>query len=151
MLEEDKQYVKAYLNEKEQALFFQLKVYEQAHCLDVARQMARDVSIKDCHDEEKKQLIRIGLLHDIGKIKYPLNPIEKSIIVVLDKVTKGKIKNFTQLKMVKCYYEHAELGYILLKETGNYDEFFLEIIKNHHMKNPQDMRASLLKKCDDRA
>ena len=36
------------------------------------------------------------ILHDIGKIVYPLNPIQKGVMVLLDKVTKGSIKRCSQ-------------------------------------------------------
>lgn len=149
MTAEDTDFVKSYLNKKEQELFFQLRVYEQAHCLHVAQgMMMQDEHLKA---EDKHELIRMGLLHDIGKIKYPLNPIEKSIIVVLDKLTKGKIKQMKQLKMVKCYYEHAQIGCQLLSEIGDYEAEFLLAIKNHHEPSAQNEKARLLKKCDDAA
>lgn len=145
MREEDQLFVKKHLNKKEQELFFQLRVYEQTHSVRVARHMKEN----ECNIEEEQDMIRIGLLHDIGKIKYPLNPIEKSIIVVLDKMTKGNIKKMRRLKMVKCYYEHAQIGYELLCALGGYDAEFLEAIKYHHEPLPKGEKTRLLKQCDD--
>ena len=98
---------------------------------------------------ENHEMIRLGLLHDIGKIKYPLNPIEKSIIVLLDKLTKGKIQRMTSLKIVKCYYEHAEIGYELLKALAQYDETFLERVRRHHSQGKGDEVLECLKNADD--
>ena len=149
MSAEDISYVKCYLNEKEQKLFFKLRVYEQAHCLKVAQNMV--VQNKVLNVEDKSEMIRIGLLHDIGKIKYPLNPIEKSMIVILNKLTKGRIKKFSKLKMVKCYYEHAQIGYELLCAIGEYNSTFLQAIKEHHNPEFKSQKIELLKKCDDAA
>ena len=123
--EEEKEWVESYLSPKESTLFFKLKIYEQRHCIDVTKLLA-------IQTEENRELVRLGLLHDIGKTKCPLNPIEKSIIVILDKMTKGAIKKWTSLKMVKCYYDHAEIGYQLLKNLDHYDEEFLGSIRKHH-------------------
>lgn len=146
--EEEIELIKCYLSEDEQELFFKLLVHEQKHCVLVAK------GLKEACDNQKKQseLIRLGLLHDIGKIKYPLSPIEKGIIVILDRLTKGKISKFKDVKMVKCYYEHASASYEMLNQIGIYEERFLNIIRDHH--NPHiegDENLRLLKKYDDMA
>lgn len=149
MAVEDIEFVKSYLSKKEQELFFQLKIYEQSHSLRVAKNMIKEDG--SLNAEDKRERIRIGLLHDIGKIKYPLNPIEKSIIVVLDKITGGRISKARRLKIVKCYYEHPQLGYELLSEIGGYEVEFLQAIKNHHEPQPRTEKVRLLKQCDDAA
>ena len=123
--QEEIKWVKRYLSEAECSLFFKLRIYEQRHCLDVAYLLKEKT-------QESQEMIRLGLLHDIGKMVYPLNPIEKSIMVILDKASKGRMRKLKKFKMVKCYYEHAQIGYELLKKQGHYEEAFLEIIKQHH-------------------
>lgn len=140
--QEERKWVQKYLIPAEYQLFFKLKVYEQRHCIDVAKKLSVETN-------ENEEMIRLGLLHDIGKIKHPLNPFEKSLIVVLDKVTKGTVKKWTSLKMVKCYYNHAEIGYELLKQLGEYDESFLRRIRNHHYTDEGDKLLELLKNADD--
>ena len=139
--EEDLSFVRQYLNRKELELFMKLKPYEQRHCIDVANQLKRV-------DLEDTEMIKLGLLHDIGKILYPLHPVEKSIIVVLDRLTAGRIKKYNTYKMVKCYYEHPQLGYELLRSLGGYEESFLKLIQNHHQseKNP---RLLILQQADN--
>ncbi len=139
---EEHRWVEYYLSEKECELFFKLKVHEQRHCIDVAKILAKQ-------SNEDEGLIRLGLLHDIGKIKYPLNPIEKSMIVLLDRLTKGKIKQWTSLKMVKCYYHHAELGYNLLRNLDDYNIDFLECIKNHHRSEKVNQTLKWLQDADN--
>ena len=142
---DEKRWIKGYLTEKEQALFFKLKVYEQKHALCVAKLLSEWTN-------ESQEMIRLGLLHDIGKVLYPLNPIQKSIIVILHKVTFGKIKRFNQFKIVKCYYEHPILGSELLSRQGVYEKEFLECIKRHHELIDSDKispNLSLLQKADN--
>lgn len=151
--EEDEKLIETYLGSYELSLFRELKVYEQKHCIQVALGI-----MKDYPSDDKEELIRVALLHDIGKIKYPLNPIEKSIIVLLDKFTKGKIKKMKRLKVVKCYYEHPEIGYNMLNERGGYTKEFLELVRYHHDKEIQGKdgmqigsQLRILQICDDRA
>lgn len=139
--EEDIAFTRKYLREQEWELFSQLRLYEQRHCIDVAQKL-KELSKGDT------EMIRLGLLHDIGKIQYPLNPLEKSMIVILDKVTQGKIKKYRQCKMVKCYYEHPQLGYELLKQTNDYEEDFLKRIQNHHRQTEEE-KLLQLQQCDD--
>lgn len=142
----EKEFVAAYLNIQEQELFFRLQVSEQKHCINVA------YDIKENEMNPKKEyLIRLALLHDIGKIKTKLTPIDKAVIVIIDKVTKGKVGKYTKYKKVKVYYHHGEMGYELLKEIGGYDEDFLEIIRKHHGKgNKDDELLMILQQWDDR-
>lgn len=139
---EDICFVNKYLSKKELGLFNRLKSYEQKHCIDVAMRL-KEMS------EGETEMIRLGLLHDIGKIKYPLSPLEKSLIVILDKVSKGKIKSCKRSKMVKCYYEHPQIGYELLKETDQYEETFLETIRRHHDLEIEGVKLQLLQQADD--
>lgn len=121
--------IKNYLTKEEQILFYKLQIFEQKHCLNVANDIKKDFP-------NNKSLIRIGLLHDIGKIKCPLSLIDKSIVVLLDKVTKSKIKSFNHPKIL-CYYNHAFYSYEILKNLKiSKEELF--VILNHHNKSEDE-------------
>lgn len=145
LTEEDKLFIKCYLNEEEQRLFCQLQLYEQNHCLSVARGLKAEY--------EDEMLIRLGLLHDIGKSAYPLNPIKKSIMVLLNKITGGYIRRLKGFNIVKGHYDHAQISYEYLKQLGNYDEFFLQVVREHHEKNINHIKKNkwllALQKYDD--
>lgn len=146
--EEDKAFYKKYLTLKETVLFERLKRYDQKHSLAVAYILKEKTDINE-------EMIRLGLLHDIGKQVYPLNLFKKGSMVILDKVTKGRIKRYQNIRMVESYYEHPQWGYELLKEEGGYEEAFLQIIKSHHMKGSFniniDKRLFMLQEADDLA
>lgn len=144
----DMKIIDEYLNKEEKTFFYKLSTYEQKHSVNVARDMI-DVCKKN--NIKENYLIKAALLHDIGKINKKINPIVKSILVVLDNISKGKIKKYDRIKVVDVYYNHGYKGYKLLKDTGNYDERFLYLIKNHHNHNIKgNEKLDLLKSCDSR-
>jgi putative nucleotidyltransferase with HDIG domain len=143
---DDEELIDRYLDIEEKKLLKRLSVYEQKHSVNVAREV-----LKRGKEEgiSNKSLIKAALLHDVGKGLKKLNPIEKSIIVILDNITKGKLKKLDRVKKVDIYYSHAEKGYELLKTAGKYDERFLYLIRNHHnMDIINDSELDLLIKCD---
>lgn len=143
----DVDFINKYLNESEKALFNQLSTYEKKHSLCVARDILRQVT-KD-NLEYQMYIVKVGLLHDIGKIKYRLNTIDRVILVLLDKFSKGKIKNINN-KKVHIYFFHGEEGYNILKSMG-YEEPFLNIVRDHHSnKNRENVDMRLLVDADNR-
>lgn len=130
--EEERDFVRFYLSAQEQDLFEKLQVSEQKHCINVAMDIQEEII---AGDKNKAYLIRLGLLHDIGKTYAGLNPIDKSIIVILDKLTNGKLKKYSKYKKINSYYNHGKIGSKILRELGGYSGWFLEMIENHHMEN----------------
>lgn len=137
MKEEDYKYVEAILNENEVSLFYKMIKSEQKHSVRLARDIEKaiDYIVVDDPDIVKNRdlLIKSSLLHDVGKSRAKINIFEKSIIVILNKITKGNLKNVNN-KKVDCYYNHSEYSYELLKDIID-DEIILNIIKNHHSKS----------------
>lgn len=145
---DDIKLIDRYLNNDERVLFNRLSEYEQKHCINAAKEV-----IKVCKDRniENNELIKAGLLHDIGKIYKKLNPIEKSLIVMGDSISKGRLRRFKKLKKIDVYYNHGDKGYKILKDTGKYNERFLYLIKNHHNDFIiGDEELNILKECDNR-
>ena len=92
--EVDYTYINKYLDKNEVVLFKQLKRSEKYHCIRVCYHCLRTNSENKLNIDEVV-LAKLALLHDIGKIDYGLNLIEKSILVILNKITKGALKNFS--------------------------------------------------------
>ena len=158
--EDDYKYVKSKLDDREYEVFNTISKSEQKHSVRVAREIEciidevekgnqfeggytltngeildRKVILPVCDDilKSKDMLVKVGLLHDVGKSRQRINIIDKSIIVILNKLTSGKLRNIN-LKKIQCYYNHSEYSYDILKEL-NEDNVFLEIVRNHHNEN----------------
>ena len=145
--DEDIDFLKMYLETYELQLFHQLPTYEQKHCINVARDVKSTCNQRNL---QLKNLIKVALLHDIGKIYSNMNPIDKSIMVIMHNITNGKIRTYKKNKNVNMYYNHGDIGYNLLRKYG-YDDRFLFLVKNHHNNNiTEDIELDLLKECDDR-
>jgi putative nucleotidyltransferase with HDIG domain len=151
--EEDLKLVNQFLSHSEIELFNKLPVYDRKHCINVAKDIMNETTEEKFNKYNKeisyRTLIKAALLHDIGKLYKTLNPIDKSILVLLNKATKSKLKNYKGLKKVHVYYNHGEEGYKLLKDK-DYDNKFLDIIKNHHSKDIDCPYVKIIKKYDDK-
>ncbi|AGK95124.1 HDIG domain-containing metalloprotein [Clostridium pasteurianum] len=143
--EYDLKYIVSKLNDNELILFKNLSMHEQKHCINVAK----DVE-KICYNKKinSSYLIKIALLHDIGKIKGNLNIIDKSILVILDYLSKGKIRKFNSVKKINIYYNHGKIGADILKKYG-YNKRFLYLIENHH-NIIDDEELDIIKFCDNK-
>lgn len=145
--EEDKKYSENILNDDELNLFKRLTKSEQKHSINVSKDVEILCSQKGIASEI---LVKIALLHDIGKIQKPVNVINKSIIVILNSITKGKIKKFINIKDIDVYYNHGKMGVAILKSYG-YNSRFLYLVENHHNENILgDNELDIIKVCDNK-
>lgn len=145
----DYDYLRKYLNEEEIKLFNTLKHNDKHHCIRVCKD---SISMKEENniDVDAMKLGKAALLHDIGKSKFKLNVFEKSIVVLLDKATNGKINRYDNIKQIDIYYNHPKIGEKILRKY-NYDEEFLQVIKYHHNnKNTNNKILDIISICDDK-
>ena len=151
MSKEDYDYVEDILNNNELQLFIKLSKAEQKHSVRIAKEIEFiiDNGLNNNQEiiENKETLIKGALLHDVGKIKKRLNVIDKSIIVILNKLTKGQLRKFEKSKKIQCYYNHSEYSYQILKKIVD-DELLLEIVKNHHNNSDNEI-IKFFKEIDD--
>ncbi|HCW04194.1 MAG TPA: HD family phosphohydrolase [Clostridium sp.] len=149
---EDKIYIQTYLDKDEQQLFSKLSVSEQKHSIRVVKELERRSEMDKGQEAvalDREEFIKIALLHDIGKIERKLNPIDKSILVILDKVAGSRMRKMTNVKKIDVYYNHAEKGYILLSRLDKYSDRFLYLVRNHHENDIIEDRAlEILKEAD---
>lgn len=147
--EVDNELLDKYLREDEKLLFNKLKKSEKHHCIRVCNDC---LLISKGMNLDTNKLARISLLHDIGKTEGSLNIIEKSILVIMNKLTGGYLINkCSKYKKIDLYYNHPKKGVDILKRIGIYDEEFLEAIENHHLEDVYDNKyLSILKECDDK-
>lgn len=148
LTESDKVFIDENLNINEKALFYKLSKSEQKHCIRVAYLIKKEFK-ENLITIEAEEMLKLGLLHDIGKIYCKLNYIEKSIIVILDKVSRGKLKKFTKYKKINVYYNHGELGSTILEKLDCNSNFF-NIVKYHHDLNFKSKDMEFFRKIDDK-
>jgi putative nucleotidyltransferase with HDIG domain len=147
----DYAYVSQFLNKDEIDIFKKLKNNDQHHCIRVCRDSLQYNKEYFINLNEYK-LGRAALLHDVGKGKLHLSLIEKSIIVILDRITKGKLKKYNKIKQVNIYYNHPKIGFNILKDLG-YEDELLEVVKYHHNKgkiNCDNKMLQIISLCDDK-
>ncbi|PRR81551.1 HD domain-containing protein [Clostridium vincentii] len=143
----DEEIIDKYLNKDEKKLFKQLSFSDMHHCIRVCNDALTKYKQEDI-DIDK--LAKIALLHDIGKASASLNIIDKSVIVIVDKITNGKLKKYNFNKKIDTYYNHPKKSVALLNNINRYDSEFLEAIEQHHYKEIGiNIYLKIVKECDD--
>lgn len=154
-IEVDKKLIKKYLNKDEIEIFNRLKTSEKHHCVRVCNDAMEKIK-KEKIDIDKDKLGKVALLHDVGKISKSLNVVDKSLLVILDKATNGKLKKYTNIKKIDVYYNHPKKGVNILKRLDNYDREFLDVVEKHHENNKKNnnrksnIYLDIIKECDDK-
>jgi putative nucleotidyltransferase with HDIG domain len=135
------------------SLFTQLQPDEQAHAVRIFQKLM-------VHGENQPDLLVAALLHDIGKVRYRLNPIERMIIVVAHAILPGQARRWGSLppggwedlpgwrKAFILAEHHAEWGAEMARTAGVSPLAEMLIRRHQHpgqsgLNEPED---SLLKK-----
>lgn len=127
----DTEFINKYLDEDEKKLFSRLNHNEKHHSIRVCKE-ALDICKNKTTSLDTNRIAKAALLHDVGKGEFGLNIVEKSTLVLLNSLTKGKIKKYDNIKQIDIYYNHAQKGADILKEFKSYDQEFLDSIRYHH-------------------
>ena len=131
----DEAFARNYLNSQEMGLFNQLPGFEKRHSVEVARRMMEMALYNPELDRDK--LIRLGLLHDIGKVAERNSILTKSILVIIRYLIPGlynwlaeRGKEKRWLSRFYVHKHHGAIGAELLAKIGVSGEF-LSIMKKH--------------------
>lgn len=128
----DYSYVSKFLNNEEIELFYKLKNSEKHHCIRVCTDCL-NIKENKTIDIDENILGKLGLLHDIGKTQHKLSLVEKLVLVILHKITKGKLKKLDNFERVNIYYNHGIKGREILEKSNNeYSKKFLAAVEYHH-------------------
>jgi hypothetical protein len=135
--------VKKYLNDYEIKLFYMLPRNEQVHSIKVAREV---ISESKCRGIDDNYLIKAAFLHDIGKIDSGLNIINKSILVILNKIMPKVLLKLIKLKTVNAYYNHPEIALVYLKNENEEIKYY--ILNHHNYDLKQDEKLRIIQSAD---
>jgi putative nucleotidyltransferase with HDIG domain len=86
---EDLNLARQALSPSQMELFLKLQPNEQAHSLQIYRQLCDQKPVDD-------DLLVAALLHDVGKIQYPLRPWERAWIVITKAILPAKAAEWGQ-------------------------------------------------------
>ncbi|MFH1362147.1 MAG: HD domain-containing protein, partial [bacterium] len=78
---QDETFARSYLNMKEWSFFTRLPNFEKKHCVMVGEQMLE--AARQHPDLEERKLVRLGLLHDIGKVLENNSIWTKAMLVLI--------------------------------------------------------------------
>lgn len=137
----DEVFAGGYLTAEERALFNQLPYFEKRHSVNVARRMM-ELSFYNPELDQRK-LVRLGLLHDIGKVVERNSLFSKSIMVlirfILPQLYDGLAERGKTNNLFRRFYVHKHHGAVgaeLLERIGVSGEFLLVIKKHDPRNNP---------------
>lgn len=144
-----------YLTESEKKIFMQMRKSDRAHSFRVCKEAIKIINnYKKIESIEEKKMAKCALLHDIGKVNYSLNTIEKALVIIINKLTVGRFLKYNKCKRINNYYNHPVFGRVMLEEIGVYDSDILYCIENHHNITSNNMDEDnlylrILIVCDD--
>ncbi|MBN3032976.1 MAG: HD domain-containing protein [Candidatus Saganbacteria bacterium] len=131
----DEAFARRYLRGEELALFNQLPGFEKKHAAVVARKML-DLALYNPELDPQK-LVKLGLLHDIGKVAERNSVLSKSFLVILRYFLPGLYDWLAEqgrtrqlLRRFYIHKHHGAVGAEMLARLGVSGEF-LSIIKKH--------------------
>lgn len=131
----DEAFARSYLNIQEMALFNQLPGFEKKHSVIVAKKIL-EASVK-YPELDRRKLIRLGLLHDIGKVAERNSILTKSVLVIIRFFLPGLYnrladfgKNNHRFRRFYIHKHHGAVGADLLEKIGESSEI-LSAVKKH--------------------
>lgn len=147
---DDYTFLSDYVTLAERDLFLRMPRYDQRHSLNVGNFLRRR--------GYSLELVRAGLLHDIGKgEKAELTLVRRSLCVLLERFAPARTKQLVKERKGKLgealyvHLNHPEIGARLLEERGT-DGHIVELVRYHHDKEKikQSKELKVLREIDDR-
>jgi len=131
-----------WLSPSQQALFFRLQPSEQAHSLDLLRRLI-------AQGESHPDLLAAALLHDVGKIQYPLQLWERVWVVLAHTLMPGWVKKWGSQpiqagqpfpawrKALMVAEQHPRQGAELAAQAGSTSMVVALILRHHETRTNQ--------------
>jgi putative nucleotidyltransferase with HDIG domain len=143
----------ARLNQEQRELFARLQPGEKGHSLVMFRRLLEQ-------GENQPDLLVAALLHDIGKLRYRLSPLERAMVVLVKAVNPGQARHWGNLppngwdnlpgwrKAFIVAEQHAGWGAEMARKSG-VSPLTETLIREHHHPHRHEAGAvenSLLRK-----
>ncbi|HHY19284.1 MAG TPA: HD domain-containing protein [Firmicutes bacterium] len=132
-------FLQEHLTDWERALFEQMDYVDQRHALAVSQSVVTDPRLHS--EEDKLNLIKAALLHDIGKIRGDFTITQRVLAKIIKHIfpeyrkkllVKGeKSKPGTLARAVFVQEIHPNRGAYMLSVSGT-DQAVVELVRNHH-------------------
>lgn len=143
---EDESLVRKFLTPQEQILFYRQRIADQFHALCTTKHILDD--IEDNEWINRTRIIKMALLHDIGKINVFMPLWVRPAAVLLKKfvpriykwlVKKGNQQNTHLIyKYFYTYEEHPQIGETFLREIQTEKEVITLVRMHHDQPSPND-------------
>jgi len=121
-------------------LFSQLQPADQGHALQLYRKLTEN-------GEYQPDLLVAALLHDVGKLRYPMNPLERAAVVVVKTIRPALAAKWGEIpspgwddlpgwrKAFILSRQHPAWGAVLASQAGVSPQAE-ELIRQHHSAVP---------------
>ncbi len=151
--QEDCDYAGKYLNSDQFSLFEKLQNSEQSHAIAVCK-------LAEEQGEHTPDLYTAALLHDIGKIRYPIRLWERVFFVLASPFLKDSFKKKERqagkglFRIFRISEEHPAWGAELAEQAGA-SKFVVSLIRRHQdnleskPENKEDNLLEILQYCDN--
>ncbi len=146
----DDEFLNYYLNNEEKRIFNKLLKTERQHSIRVAKKSLEVMDIFKIENFEEFEVVKMCLLHDVGKIHSKINLFLKPFIVLIRSNKRfRKLVFFLDKQRVYKYYKHSKYSFDMLK-TLNFSFQILNSIRHHHSSRnvENDKYTKILKYCD---
>ena len=131
--------VQTILNPEQMALFIQMQPGGKEHAIVMVRKLSEQ-------GENQPDLLVAALLHDVGKLRYRLNPFERTVVVLAKAVMPGQSRQWGSLapdeweglpdwrKPFVVAEQHAGWGAEMARQAG-VSALTETLIREHHHPN----------------
>lgn len=125
----DEDFLIQHLTKNQLVLFLKLRRADAHHAIRVARAL-----LESAPEGLEADYVKLGLLHDIGKVERPLALPEKVAAVLLHKALKEKMSRFGRIAFIDAYLRHAQRGRRILEDKSVFPAhpYLYSVVSDHH-------------------